>query len=76
MISNRNFIDKRNESEPANFYCDICGKESLIPSRIIIECNYGTIYDGEKLMLEICGDCADRVYSNIVKAFAEGNYVQ
>lgn len=76
MISNIDFIDKSNESEPASFCCDICGKEDLIPSRIIIERNYGSIYDGEKLTLEICGDCADRIYSSILKTHTEDNYEQ
>lgn len=71
LIPNRNFIDKCNESEPADFYCDICGEEDLIPSRIIIECNYGSIYDGECLTLEVCGDCIDKIYNNIIEAEKE-----
>lgn len=76
MTSNKSFIDERNESEPTNFYCDLCGSEGLIPSRIIVECNYGSINDGERLMLEICGNCADRIYSSIVETYKEGNNVQ
>lgn len=76
MTSNKDFIEKRNESDSIDICCDLCGNESLIPSRIIIECNYGSAYDGERLMLEICGDCADRIYSSVIESYKDGNNVR
>lgn len=56
MKSNVDFI--RAEDAPA-FHCGICGKEDLIPSRITIEANYGSVHDGEHLSLDVCGECID-----------------
>ena len=57
----KQFIESRQEC-PEDFHCELCGAEDLVPSRIMLELNYGSRYDGDRLTLEICGNCADRLY--------------
>lgn len=49
------------------FVCEVCGNTDLVPSNIILECNYGSAYDGERITLAICGNCADRLHDKIIK---------
>lgn len=45
---------------PKDFHCELCGAEDLVPSVIKLELNYGSKFDGDRLTLELCGNCADR----------------
>ncbi len=48
-----------------SFICEICGQADLIASSIILEANYGSINDGERLEINVCGDCIDKIYDAI-----------
>ena len=48
--------------------CECCGKDDLVASEITLKFNYGSKYDGESITLNICGDCADRVFEQLFKA--------
>lgn len=48
-----------------DFICEICGQLDLIASTIILEANYGSVNDGERLELNVCGDCIDKIYDAI-----------
>ncbi len=57
-IQNHSFINKN---------CDICGKSELVLSSLKLSCRYGSKYDGEELTLNICVNCADKLYEIINK---------
>lgn len=59
MTQNLDFIHKK---------CEMCGKEELALSVIQLSCGYGSLNDGESVRLNICGECADRIYSNILES--------
>lgn len=48
-----------------NFHCDICGKGDLVPSWLALAASYGSIHDGERIRLKLCGDCADQLFYSI-----------
>lgn len=45
--------------------CEICGNKGLVYSTVNIAFNYGSVNDGEKLCLDVCGNCVDEIYSAI-----------
>lgn len=47
--------------------CDICGKNELVLSEIIFNANYGSKHDGEHLILKVCGNCFDMLFSFALK---------
>lgn len=47
------------------FICQVCGKTDLIPSLAILQANYGSSYDGETILLHVCGDCVDEIIETI-----------
>lgn len=53
---NNSFINKN---------CEICGHNDLILSSVQLCCNYGSKYDGESIVLNICGNCADKIFEAI-----------
>ena len=55
-IQNHSFINQN---------CDVCGKSELVLSTLNFNCNYGSKYDGEELILKICGNCTDKIYNFI-----------
>ena len=55
-VQNHSFINKN---------CEICGKSELVLSTLKLCFNFGSKNDGEKLTLNICGDCADTIYETI-----------
>lgn len=55
IISNGDFIHG----------CEWCGKDALVASEITLKFNYGSKYDGEMLTLNICGDCADKIFEQL-----------
>ncbi len=50
-----------------NKNCELCGEPELVLSTVQLTCNYGSKNDGERLRLHICGACADKLYSFILK---------
>lgn len=51
-----------------NTRCEICGGEDCAGtalSRLRLICGYGSRYDGERIELTICGECADKIYTLI-----------
>lgn len=42
--------------------CEVCGRDDLVASELILRCEFGSKNDMEQLTLNICGDCADRFY--------------
>lgn len=56
MTQNLDFIHEQ---------CEMCGKEELSLSHIRLEANYGSIYDGERLELYVCGDCMDKMFETL-----------
>ncbi len=48
--------------QKTDFICEICGKQDLASSHIRLEANYGSIHDGERLELYVCGDCMDKIF--------------
>ena len=48
-----------------DFICEICGQSDLIASTIILKAKYGSVNDGERLELNVCGDCIDKIYGTI-----------
>lgn len=55
-----------------NCICDICGQEFLCPSIITLNAGYGSIHDGERLRLELCGDCFDTLFNSALDIKPEG----
>lgn len=47
--------------------CELCGKAELSLSELHLICGYGSLNDGEDITLNICGDCADRIFGIILK---------
>ena len=56
MVQNEDFIPE---------YCELCGKAELSLSVLRLTCGYGSLNDGEDITLNICGDCADRIFEYI-----------
>lgn len=48
-----------------NKKCEMCGKNDLLLSELRLTCNYGSKYDGERMTIDICGNCADKIYNLI-----------
>lgn len=60
-------IDKPSESELSHVTCDVCGEictdiepYPFAPLVITIEGYYGSQYDNESIILEICSRCESR----------------
>lgn len=50
------------------FFCDACGKyEEHSPCELTLAFGYGSKFDGERLTMDICVDCANRIVENISK---------
>lgn len=50
------------KSQKTSFICKCCGKEEDFPSIATFEARYGSRYDGETMVLEICGKCVDMLF--------------
>ena len=46
------------ERKPS-FICAICGGQFNFLSTIIMQANYGSAYDGDRIEIPLCGDCFD-----------------
>ena len=53
--SNHDFIRK----------CKLCGQTDLVMSELILKANYGSSYDGEVLEIDLCGNCADKMFVSL-----------
>ncbi len=52
---NENFICK----------CALCGGDYNFLSTVTINANYGSEFDGEQVVIPLCGDCLDEQYRRI-----------
>lgn len=59
------FYERQNDSF-INKNCEICGYNDLVLSSVNLSCNYGSKYDGGRIKLNICSNCADRIYKFII----------
>lgn len=50
-----------------DFICEICGKSDMVASKVILDANYGSANDGERVTLDVCGNCIDWLFSVIQK---------
>lgn len=67
------FIEQQNRSF-INSNCEICGCNDLVLSEVQICCNYGSKYDGERIKLNVCPDCIDRIYNYITSIKGDNNH--
>ncbi len=54
--------------------CGLCGNKGLALSELILKVGYGSNYDGETLTVDICGNCADKVYVALSNENRGGKY--
>ena len=48
------------------FHCDLCGKHEVYgPCSLTLTFGYGSEYDGERLTLDLCAECADRIMKEL-----------
>lgn len=47
------------------YKCRLCGKTDIVMSELTLKANYGSSYDGEVLEVDLCGNCADRVFEQL-----------
>ena len=66
-------ISEENEEESmdsiwSGFECDICDQDDIYgPSLITLEASRGSKHDGERVTLNVCGDCMDWIYDRIIE---------
>ncbi len=48
-----------------DFICEVCGEKDLVPSIVALRANYGSIHDGENILLCVCGKCIDKIFDSI-----------
>ena len=53
------------------FTCPMCGKEKYCVSTATFRCGYGSIYDGDVVHVELCGECVDKIIANIPVEYIE-----
>lgn len=46
-----------------DYICEVCSRKMLVPSQIKLSAGYGSIYDGESILLSVCPACFDAVIS-------------
>lgn len=45
-----------------DFICPLCHEPDYVPSEIIMQANYGSSYDGEYMIIKLCGECFDKFW--------------
>lgn len=56
--------DTKERTSPNNdFICPLCHEHDYIPSTITMQANYGSIYDGERMKIQLCGECFDMLWN-------------
>lgn len=60
---------------PDMFICPVCGEHDYTPSTITLQANYGSIHDGERVTIKLCGGCFDKLLSavNVFSVAMSGN---
>ena len=54
----------RQNTKPNNdFICPLCHEHDYVPSEIILQANYGSSYDGERVVIQLCGECFDKIFT-------------
>ena len=53
------------------FICPVCGRNELVPSTLIMQGNYGSKHDTERVMVKLCADCFDGLYTIIQSKLPE-----
>ena len=48
-----------------DFICACCGRPDTIASTVTLQANYGSIYDGERVKIPLCGRCFDDLYGKL-----------
>lgn len=51
----------------SNFICPRCGRADDVPSVMVMQANYGSSYDTERVTVELCGECFDEIYEYVQK---------
>lgn len=54
-------------AQNTDFICGICGQPDIVASKMIVEANYGSANDGERVTLDVCGNCIDKLFEAIQK---------
>ena len=49
----------------SNFICPRCGQVDVTPSVIIMQGNYGSVHDTERVTVKVCGECFDKVFESV-----------
>lgn len=52
-----------------DFICPLCREHDLVPSEITLQANYGSIYDGERVIIQLCGECFDVIFGTIIENY-------
>ena len=60
MEANGSFIE-----DWAGFNCNLCGRYDREPSRVVFAFSHGSRYDGDRMVLQLCGECADRLWEAV-----------
>ena len=47
------------------YICAMCEKTTFCPSILTFNCSYGSVHDGEKIQVSLCGDCADELINSM-----------
>lgn len=58
--------------------CDICGKEDYFLSSVVLNANYGSEHDGERLTIALCGNCFDKLFDLVLdmKPWSGSKYIK
>lgn len=47
------------------FVCPMCGEQYYMPSMIVLCPDFGSAHDGERISIQICGACMDKLITAI-----------
>lgn len=65
LFPNKRKIKKGGENmivQNTDFMCELCGRLDMVASTVILEANYGSDNDGERVKLNVCGCCFDKLF--------------
>jgi membrane protease subunit (stomatin/prohibitin family) len=50
----------------ADFICPVCNQKSpCYASFVTLQAGYGSVHDGEKAKVRVCGECIDRLFEKL-----------
>ena len=55
----------------ADFVCTMCHNDAVHPSKVMLQCNYGSRNAGKTVTVEICDKCADKLYEKVLEITGE-----